>query len=68
MSYSTGRLVLSLCLGFQADVDGDGTIHYIEFISATKEQRRKKKKKEVAVIPIETKNFERDRDGGRTSS
>ena len=40
MSYSTGRLVLSLCLGFQADVDGDGTIDYIEFISATMHRHR----------------------------
>ena len=33
-------LVISLCLGFEADVDGDGTIDYIEFISATMHRHR----------------------------
>lgn len=41
MSYSTGiNLIVSVCNAFQADVDGNGTIDYIEFISATMHKHR----------------------------
>lgn len=40
ISYSTGILVIFVFDIFQADVDGNGTIDYIEFVSATMHRHR----------------------------